>query len=108
MFSLIKEHFYHSIILESNIKSICNLYDGERFICGLSNGKIQIINYYINKNKIFKKGDLFIHKENLNLKINILKLLDYNIEKMTHGLLLLNLVKNLLIIYKILWLIMVK
>ena len=78
MFSLIEEQFYHSIILESNIKSICNLCDGESFICGLSNGKIQIINYYINKYKIFKKGDLFIYKENLNLKINILKLLDYN------------------------------
>ena len=78
MFSLVKEQFYHSLNLESNIKSICNIFDGESFLCGLSNGKIQIIYYNINKHKIFKKGNTIIHKESLNLKINKLKLLDYN------------------------------
>ena len=79
-YSLKEEKIYYSIKTNSIVRSILNIYDGIHFICGLSNGKINMYSYKHLNNKIninlFK--ELNHNDENLNnLKIKILNYFVY-------------------------------
>ncbi len=76
-YSLKDGKIYQSIKSNSIIRSILNIYDGIHFICGLSNGKINLYSYKTIENikeyKInLKKELLHCEEEKNNLKIKLL------------------------------------